>query len=141
MRLLNVNTTQVGNTGSAETNLSSYTLPANTLVNVGDTLRITAIFKPAVNVNTRTYRIYFGGVQIGGVSTGTGSAMRFEALITRTGANSQEVSCLNISGTNATIAATASDLTSPISIQCTGQGVATSDIVQRLLLVELLPTP
>src|SRR5207248_3063950 len=59
-----VSTTAVSNVGTAETDLITYTMPANTLSANGQRVRITAFCTTAANANLKTIKIYFGATAL-----------------------------------------------------------------------------
>jgi hypothetical protein len=82
-------TTPGANVSSAETDLISYPMPANTLAVNGQKLRITIFGTTAANANGKTVRFYFGGTMIGasGISVAyNGLAWQATAYVIRTGA-------------------------------------------------------
>lgn len=146
VRVLNVNTTSVGNVGSGEDNLITYTLPAATLHTNAQGLRVTAWGITANNADAKTVKLYFGATQVAAISLTTSQAntWRFEAVIVRTGASSQVGSASFIQGgTVSQVGATGSTpvgtLSSNVIVKCTGEATTIDDIIQRGLLVELLP--
>jgi hypothetical protein len=80
--------TATGSTGGgAEADVSSFTMPANTLSSNGMTLRFFACGKHAANANSTTFRMYFAGTLVQGSSqtvTGSGDIVCGEFEITRT---------------------------------------------------------
>ena len=131
---------------TTETDLQSYTLPANVLGDNGRGLRIRAWGDFAANGNTKTVRLEFGGTTIQFNATTTApNNMDYviEAVILRIGANSQTygsfmlVETLPQSTTSTSIAITD---TASIVIKVTGQnGTANAgDISCRAMTVEVL---
>lgn len=86
-------------TDTTEDVLYTYTLPANSLVNVGANIWVYAFGAFAGNSHTKTAKLYFGqqSVTITGTASGTGWAL--EATIIKQGANLQQISFQNITGT------------------------------------------
>src|SRR3989304_2773312 len=133
---LNTNITPVGNVTTGEETLMSYTLPANAMDAAGRGVRITAWGTTANNINAKVVRLYFGGA-IGTISL-TGSQAntgRFVSEVLRTGATTQIASVWFIqSGTTlqhgTSITTPGETLSSAVTIQVTGEGVATDDITQ-----------
>lgn len=61
-RVLHTNVTPVGNVGAGEDDLMTYTLPANTLANNGDTLEVFCMFVSGIDPGV--VRPYFGGTSL-----------------------------------------------------------------------------
>ncbi|MES2848398.1 MAG: hypothetical protein V4685_05045 [Bacteroidota bacterium] len=58
--MLSINTTSVSNTLTGETDLMTYLLPANSLVNLGSIIKIRAWGIYAANANNKTVKLIFG---------------------------------------------------------------------------------
>jgi hypothetical protein len=143
---LNVNTTDVSNSGTSETDLMSYTLPAGKLVNVGDRLVIEADFSTASNANNKTLIFYFGGYthtqSPSTIASGTTIRMRFTVI--KTGTGTQKITrefLTSFSTSPGTATASVSD-TGTIVIKFTGtSGTASSDITQTAMIITYYPAP
>lgn len=147
--LLDAQTSSVGNVGTGEDDLHSYTLPANTLNtdNRGLIWRAHGTF--ANNANTKTLRLKFGSATVLAVTLPTSVDGRWvsEVRVLRSGSNAQRVvaSCTYFnSGTPGdtkvvfdTSAPTQTD-TSSIVIKCTGQATSNDDVQQLASSVEHL---
>lgn len=129
---------------TAETTLSSYSLPANFLASVGQGVRITARFQAGATSNNKTFKLYFGSEVISsGVLTTNNKNGSAEMIALKTGAGTQIVSAnmlvdtTPITGYNTTGAE--SD-TAAITIKFTGtDGTgATGNIVLTTFMVEAL---
>lgn len=145
--VLHANTTQAGTIADTnETDLWSYSMPANTLNANGKAVRVTAWGVFGATANNKTLRLYFGGTAI--VSQGAGA---FNALgwvmtgvIVRTGAAAQITGAIAEVSTQAVMAngniAPAADTTAAIIIKVTGQNgtAAANDVVFRGAIVEAL---
>lgn len=144
--LLYINTTSTANSGSGETDLMNYTIPANMLINIGDTIDIKAWGVYAANGNSKTVKLIFGGQTIlttGAISANDGT-WRIEATIVRKLVNSQEIIADIISSNSsvsdsATRTAGTQTLSSANIIKITGQGSSTNDITQYCLRINLTP--
>lgn len=138
-----------GNTNAGEDDLLTATpLEADLLNKTGRSVRVTAWGTFAANANAKQVKCYFGATALVTSASSTGynnRSWRAEYLVTRTGAATQE----SIGWFNVNAAAALADLTvnaiiptintaNTIAVKCTGEGVATSDIIQRGLLVEVL---
>ena len=153
--VLSTSVTAVGNVGTGEDDLITYSLPANSLASNGQTLRVHAWGTLAGNANAKTLKFYLGSTT--GFSTTlvpfatttaliTGQWM-LEALIVRTGNSTQSlvVRFTQLSGGTADIrdivmdrnivSATETD-TAAITVKCTGQATNDNDIVQSGMVVE-----
>lgn len=140
------NTTAVGNVGSGEDTLMSYSLPANTLNANNKGVRITAWGKTAANGNNKTIALYFG-IQVAstGANATNNGAWRVVCEVLRTGSSTQDVGAsisYGVNGSAATtrttfIALTETD-TAAITIRVTGEGTSDNDVVQEGFIIELI---
>ena len=123
--------------------LGSYTLPANYLTNIGQTLRIKGVFTFAANTNNRTPIITFGTFTYTGTLNATSAGTEaLECIVVKTGASTQEITCTGMTQTTPIIysaAAGSSPDTANIAItgQCT-QGSASADCTLATFTVESL---
>lgn len=80
-----------GNVNAAETDLWTYSVPANMLARNGDSLRVTCGGTTAANANTKRFRAYFGATS--GLNTGAlalnNSQWNMELFIQRLSATTQ----------------------------------------------------
>lgn len=135
--------TPVSNVSTTETDLMSYTLPANALSADGKGVRVTAFGTSAANGNTKTARLYFGATLVATqVFTSSASSWHIVADIVRTGAATQTAGAYIITalfvGTTFTTAPTET-LSGAVVIKATGQsGTGSSDVTQTGMLVEAL---
>lgn len=143
---LNLTTTSVGNgADTTEDTLQSFTIPANTLVNVGDTLRIIAGGVFAASTDNKTVRVKLGGTAISSPTGITAGSIRWgvEAWVVKTGSNTQSYlsTGATVSGTQGTDTFTLSLTdTSTIALTITGQNSTNSSansVTCRFLIVEL----
>lgn len=143
--VLNVNVTPVSNVSTTETDLMTYTLPANTMAVNGQGIRVSAYGTTAANGNSKTARLYFGAsvVAIQAAITSSGSAWHATMIVLRTGAATQAAggniwTALNTG--NPASPFPAETLSGPIVIKATGQsGTGSNDITQTGMVVEALP--
>ncbi len=146
---IEINTTQVGTgANTTETDLWSYSLPANTLNADGRTLRVTVSGDNAANANAKTVRFYFGAtsVFISNAATTNPASWAATYLITRTGASAQLLlRAVSIYGAGAVVAnpvtSTPAEVSSgAIVMKITGQNgiAAANDIVFKGALVEVV---
>lgn len=133
--------------GTSEETLYTYTLPANSLANVGDSVRIRCGATTAANANNKTFKIYFGASSFSsGTVASNNGAFNFEMIVTRTAAATQMVWSSGTGGTAGitpilpTYTAGADDLTTALVIKCTGQdgSASAADISGKFMLVEMI---
>lgn len=140
--------TTSSNTGSGETDLHSYTVPANTLAADGDSIRFTMVFKATTSGNNKIVRVKWGSTTIlTTVTVAGGSSLSFfiTGMITRTGATAQVTG--TIVGMPAEFAATtfgnevdgSATLSGSVVLKATGQGGASTEITQVSSVIEFLP--
>lgn len=144
---LNVNTTAVGNVGTGEDNLITYSIPAATVNTNGDTIKWRGAGTFANSVNTKRLRAYLGASLLfdtGVLAITLASDWSIEGEIIRTGATTQKaVTTLRSSDTGVTVAI---DYTTPgetlanaLTLKLTGEATADNDIVQELLVIDWIP--
>jgi hypothetical protein len=137
-------TASASNVSTGETNLITYSLPANTLSANGQKVRITAVANFAANANTKIARVYFGSTQVvsyGG--TDSGKTFVGVGVVVRTGATSQvgfsQIQVGSLSGL-AVSSTPAETLSGAITIKLTGQsGTASGDVTSVAMFVEWIP--
>lgn len=142
---VNTTSTQTG-ADTNETDLWSYTLPANTLNTNGMGVRVTAWGSFATNGNTKTIRPYFAGSNLGGQgTTASNQGWRMQWVVIRTGASTQVAYVVNlVGGVSSNVApapAATGNTATDLVIKATGQnGTASAgDIVFRGAIVEFFP--
>jgi hypothetical protein len=125
------------NSGVAETDLASYSVPANTLAVNNQELYFEAWGTTAANSNSKTIKLKFGTdvFTLVNASVINGAKWRMSGRITRTGSATQNVQILfesdqSSSGTFA-ISTAAQTLSGAVTLKLTGTGGATNDVVQR----------
>ena len=153
--ILNVNVTAVGNVGTGEDDLITYTLPASQLATTGQGLRIRAWGTLAGTANAKTIIFYFGTAAVETEVVGDAAITanlvtgqwQLEALVVKTGSSTQTIvvhlvtmmggtaAIRDVTETRDIVSATQTD-TSTIAIKCTGTATANNDIVQSGLIVE-----
>lgn len=136
--------------GGTDDMLMGYTLPANTLKNVGDYVRIIAYGQDAGNTHAATAKLLFGAttaVTTGSITLAANDAIRMSCTIYKTGANTQLiVTDDNYAGTTANIAraipaAAAVTDTSDIVIQFTGNCGTANELKGQGLIIEVGRVP
>lgn len=142
--LLTANTTPVGNVGTGNDDLITYSLPAGTLAADGDSIRCIFSGTFAANTNAKTGTIYFGASNSLVISNSSSGVLHWlaEMVVTRLSATTQRI---HIRG-NSNGAAVynqyldgAETLANAITIKVVGTGTSNDDIVQKFLTVEYLP--
>jgi hypothetical protein len=143
----NVNTTAVGNVGTGEDDLITYSLTAATLANAGDAVEVTAFGTFAGNSNAKQVKLKFGATTL--LATGSsallnGGAWQITARILRTGAATQIATAgfngnVSVVTTTATYTEPTETLSGAITIKCTGEATANNDVIQKGLMVRYLP--
>lgn len=147
-RLLSGQFTNVGNIGTGEDNLMTYTMPANTFVMDGQVLQIRAFGTLAANANSKTLRFYFGAgnTAIPAISVSTRTAWMCQVDVVRTGVDAQDVNGhFMVTDSTPTTSehhlfqmSTTADDGAGITIKLTGTATANNDIVQASMVVVLL---
>jgi len=131
------------NVNTGETDLITFSLPANTLAVNGQKVRITVGGSLASNANAKTIKLYFGSnVLVTDNGTINGGGFRLTAEVVRTGAATQVAN-----STSMMLRALLNGSTNPsetlanaITIKATGQsGVQSGDITAKYMIVEWLP--
>lgn len=141
--VLDVNVTEVGNVGSGEDNLITYSVVANTLGVNEEYLHFVASGIFAANGNNKTVKVYLGSTLL--FSTGAvafnGADWTIEGWIVREGASVQK--CITKFNSSSTLLPASSDyvgatedLTTTLTFKLTGEATSNNDIVQELLVVE-----
>lgn len=149
---LTTNTTAVGNVGTGEDNLMTYSVPANTLATNGDTIRFYASGTIANTAGAKTIRAYFGSTKLGDTGTAitVNNAHHWTAWgeIIRTGATTQDchITIIAYDAAGGTLApaiqfsTAAETLSGAVTLKFTGEATDTDDIKQETLTVDWLPT-
>jgi hypothetical protein len=139
--------TAASNVSTAETDLLSTTIPAATLVDAGDVVRIRAWGTTVSNANVKTVKLYFGTVTIASQSLTASQAGKWviEANVVRTAKDTQEAHALIVESVGTTLAAgkhaqeitaLTQDEDASITVKVTGtSGTASADVVQEGMLV------
>jgi hypothetical protein len=138
----NLTTTQTG-ANTNETDLWTYTLPANSLTTDGWGVRVTAYGSFGANATNKILKVYFGGTAIGNTGPGAANNLAWEIVMVmwRTGASTQKGYASTRASNFYQIVqkGTASaDLTASVEIKITGTNSAANagDIVKEGALVE-----
>lgn len=152
-RVLDSQYTTVGNVGTGEDDLMSYTMPANTLATNGDSITVEFSLAVANNANQKRIKVYFGGTAIfdtgaTGLLVGVSYVLKFNLLVLRDASNSQrytlEYFAVPSSGSSilgTTYGTTTKTDTSTIIIKTTGETNAASDndVTQGIMVTRYQP--
>ncbi len=144
---LSTNTTTVGNVGTGEDDLMTYSLAAGVLDANGKGVRITCGGRFRDIAEARTLKLYFGGTvvfQIGFSDPGANYSWRLVAEVVRTGAATQVSFATfigsqagNNSGDESTRRATPGEtLSGAVTIKVTGESSSSDNIQQDLMIIE-----
>ncbi len=150
---LKVDTSTVGNVGSGEDNLVTYSVPAAQLKTNGDYIEFDCWGTCAANANTKQIRVYFGSTVLvdGGAVVLNGVSWRDHGKIVRTGAATQIATCtlavggslLASSNTSTSLTSTpAETLSGAVTFKVTGASAISpndNDIVQKGMIVRFYP--
>lgn len=147
--LLAVNTTEVGNVGTGVDDLMTYTLPANTILNAGESLEIEAGFTFAANGNNKQIALLIGGSEYyttGAVAQNSGSMVLKMTVAYDTSLLSKFSTMVQTTGSAAipNVASVNGGVFNPTTsniIKCTGEATSNNDIVMEFLKVKLVPGP
>lgn len=140
----NLNLIAVGNVGTGEDDLITYSLPSYSLYKTNSAVKIKAWGTTANNANAKTLKAYFGTQLILTYSLTTSQAGLWEvnAIVGKTGSNTQEYHSKLEEAPNDQVhqengTGAVSD-TAAITIKCTGEATSSNDIVQEGMLVEIM---
>lgn len=140
-----VNTTAVGNVGTGEDNLITYSLPLKALYKTKSFVRYTAWGTTANNANAKTLKVYFGTQLMATVTLAVSIAGTWRVVceIFKTGASTQAYVATVIEGAASAAyptvqQGTASQTdTAAIVLKCTGEATDNNDIIEKGHLVEV----
>lgn len=139
-KLVNSTISSAANVGAGEDNLLSYSIPANTLDDNGEVLKLKALGSLAANANNKRLRLYLGGVltyDSGNIAAGGSWCIELEII--RITQNSQKLLVHSFPVIDKQYSTAAVDLSTAITVQFTAEAVANNDVVQEALLVEHWP--
>jgi hypothetical protein len=127
---------------SDETDLWTFSLPANALAQDGDSIRVVMRGGIGATAGTKSLKFYFGATAGTVTSTQTGTSWSLEAVVTRASATTQLGvlrSFVGNSATSVTSMAPSATLSGAVTLKMAGIGVsAGSDVSLALVTVELL---
>lgn len=143
---INTNTTAVGNVGTGEDDLITYTIPASVLNTNGDRIEFKMAGTFAANVNTKRIRVKYGATTLFDTTAiaFNGTDWSCDGLIIRTGAATQKAyvafrssdALLNSSSDYTTPAET---LSGTVVLKATGEATSNNDISQEIMNVSWYP--
>lgn len=136
----------VGNVGSGESDLMSYSMQPNVMARTGYNIEIKAWGLFAANINNKEVKLYFGDSVLldSGSVIFSGISWYINATVVRVDSSTQQ-SIATIATTNALIASSSTyvepseSLSGIIEIKCTGSAIASDDIIQKGLLIKVSP--
>lgn len=136
-------TTNVGNVGTGEDDLSNVTIGANLLGTDNDRVEIEGSFTIANNADAKTIKLYFGSLSLTfDATTDQSGKIVARATVIRISSTTQDVYATfnetNSSG-NTYVTTGSETLSSSVIIKFTGQGTTTNDIVQNTFTVKYYP--
>lgn len=123
--------TTVGNVGGGNDDLMTYSIPASTLANDGDSIWFEAIFVLSTAANAKTMRMIFGATTLGdvGYGSGVGGNIYVRGRIYRVTATTQRVIMMatddNLTVADTTYTTPGETLSGAVTLK--GQGTGTSD--------------
>lgn len=140
----------VSNSGTGETDLLSFSIPAGKLSANGGAVRFLISGTIAATLlATKTVKVYFGSTLIfssGGLALTSAGDWNIYGTVTRTGATAQECLAMWASSVSA-LASTAKNtqatetLSNALTFKVTGQGGASTQVTARTLRLWYEPTP
>lgn len=147
--IIEVNTTQVGNVGTGEDDLMTFSVPANSLSANGDFLRFYVHGSIANNINAKRVKVKFGATTFfdtgaAGIPISAAFDFTITGLVIRTGATTQ-LAYAYMNTSNGTLASyvgsgtPAETLSGAITLKLTGEATTNDDIVQKSFVVEWYP--
>lgn len=141
--VLHVNNTDVGNVGTGEDDLMTYTLPGKTMTTDKDFIEIEGTLTFNTNANSKRVKAYFGATQIfdSTAQLQNGGSMSVYIRVTRTGAATQDVTVRMVSNSalytyTSNYTTAAETLTSNVIIKFTGEATSNDDIVQKEMVIK-----
>lgn len=141
--ILNSQFTSVGNVGTGDDTLHTFTVPGGTLATNGQTVTAYAAGTFAATANNKRLRVKWGATTIfdsGALAVTAASSWVLEIRIMRTGAATQRC-CVTLTSSDAAITinanyATATEtLTSGSALSVTGEATSNNDIVEEIFKV------
>lgn len=143
--VLDVETTQVGNVGTGEDQLYSYTLPASTMATDEQSVRLRFSGSFANNANSKTLRVKFGATTIftRAITTPTiTTSWTCDCEIIRLTNTTQKANCSFNGGDGlalATLSSPAETLSGTVAIVVTGEATSDDDIYKFTANVRFQP--
>lgn len=131
----------VGNVGTGEDDLMTYTVPAGTLAQDGDYIDFVMSFSVAAN---STLKVYYGATQLFSFAALSADAVyRVTGQVVRTGATTQRATFQLNGGSTVNVVGyqtPAETLSGTVVLKATGEGTSNNDIVQTLMTVKYFPS-
>lgn len=144
--MYDINTTPVGNVGSGEDDLMTFTIPAGALGDNGDMIRAEGFGTFAANSQSKTIKLYFGTTQVGtvvGTTTFNAIDWRYTMTAVRTGASTGIVATTIFVDSMAITeyTAVADTFAGTYVVKATGTASSDNDIQQLFQNVEYFVKP
>lgn len=142
-----IDTDEKENSGSDETDLMKYQIPANLFANDGDYLELYASGIFASNSNQKTLKIIFGSQTIleTGANVAHGGTWQIKCMIARKSKDTQSITCEILSNSASlqndsiyptTFVEGAEDFEQNILLRTVGLASANEDIIQKILIIK-----
>lgn len=132
-------------TGTAEQILKTFTLPANSIANPGDSIRVTCSGTTGATANNKTMKLYFGASSITTPTAATNAkGWQLSYIVTRgSTVTAQAFAATGIVDTTAVspiVVAGTDDLSTALTLKCTGTDgtSAANDIVVNQFVIEAI---
>lgn len=141
---IHTNTTTVGNVGTGEDDLMTFSVIANVLSTNGMYIKFRAAGTVANTANAKRLRVKFGATTMfdtgaGGIPTSAAADWFVEGLIIRTGSATQKAIVWGRLGTTVfapDYTTPAETLTGAVTLKLTGEATSNNDVVQEIMIVE-----
>ena len=135
----------VGNVGTGEDTLHTYTLPASMLNTNGQAVQIEAVFTFAANGNAKRVKLHFGATVVydSGSVAENGGSVTVRATVVRTAATTQRALATVVGGTlvadDSQYSTPGETLSGTVVIKSTGEATDNDDIVARITRINWSP--
>jgi hypothetical protein len=149
LETVNVNLTEVGNVGTGEDDLITYTVAANTLSTNLDRLKYRFALTLADNANAKRARVYLDNTALfdsGALPVSAAISVIIEGEIIRESQSVQKTNASMITSSSslpalANVVGCAEDLATALVLKVTGEATSNDDIVCQSLTVDVIHAP
>jgi hypothetical protein len=142
-----IDTDEKENSGSSETDLMEYEIPANLFANDGDYLELYASGTFASNANNKTLKIIFGTQTIlqTDANAANGGTWQIKCIIARKSSDTQSITCEILSNNSSlqndsiypvSFIEGVEDFEQNIILRTVGLGSASADIIQKIFIIK-----